>query len=50
MNSRSDAKIEIIENGIIELCLNNIDKYPEDDIDHEILCLSLSLVSLAVSK
>lgn len=43
--SREDAKIELLENGVIELCINNIDKYPEDDIDHEILCHSLDLIS-----
>eukprot|EP00347_Sterkiella_histriomuscorum_P022045 403331879 len=50
VKNRDDAKLEILENGVIDLCLNNVDKYPEDDIDHEILCSSLSLISQAVPR
>jgi len=45
VQSRDDAKHEIIETEIIDLCINLIDKYPEEDVDHEILCLSLTLIS-----
>lgn len=42
---RSDAKNEILENGVLEQCIRHIDLYPEDDVDEEILALSLELIS-----
>ena len=39
-----------MENGVVELGLNNIDRYPEDDVDPEIMTLSLSLIAQAVTK
>lgn len=50
IKSREEAKIEIMENGVVELGLNNIDRYPEDDVDPEIMTLSLSLIAQAVTK
>ncbi|CDW82063.1 UNKNOWN [Stylonychia lemnae] len=47
---KEEVKFEIFDNGVIELCIHNIDKYPEDDIDAETLCLSLNLVSQVVLK
>lgn len=34
----------------MDLCISNIDKYPEEDIDYEIFCLTLKLISQAVLK
>ena len=42
---KEEVKFEIFDNGVIEICINHIDKYPEDDIDADTLCLSLNLIS-----
>jgi hypothetical protein len=34
---------------MLELCLKHVELFPEDDIDEEILTLSLDLISKAVS-
>lgn len=48
IESRNDVKIEVMDNGVLDLCLNHIDKYPEDDIDSQILNLSLTIITSAV--
>ena len=42
---RDEAKVEILDCGVLEQCLSHIEKYPDDDIDHDILSLSLDLIS-----
>ena len=46
---RDEAKVEILDCGVLEQCLSHIEKYPDDDIDHDILSLSLDLISQSVS-
>jgi hypothetical protein len=48
--SRDDAKIELLENGVLDQCLSYIQSYPEDDIDNEIAGLSLDLLSQSTVK
>ena len=48
--SRDDAKIELLENGVLDQCLSYIQSYPEDDIDNEILGLALDLLSQSTVK
>jgi hypothetical protein len=48
--SRDDAKTEFLDNGILDQCLTYIETYPNDDIDNEILGLSLDLISQASFK
>jgi hypothetical protein len=49
LSVRSDIKDDVMENGMLELCLKHVELFPEDDIDEEILTLSLDLISKAVS-
>jgi len=48
--SRDDAKIELLENGVLDQCLSYIQSYPEDDIDNEIVGLALDLLSQSTVK
>jgi hypothetical protein len=48
--SRDDAKIELLENGILDQCLSYIQSYPEDDTDNEIVGLALDLLSQSTVK
>ena len=41
----SDIKQEMLDLGVIGQCIANVEKYPEDDVDPEILCLSLDLLA-----
>jgi hypothetical protein len=35
-SAREDAKLEIMECGVIEQCLQTIKEYPTEDIDSEL--------------
>jgi hypothetical protein len=42
---RSDAKEEILDCGILEICIKHIELYPDDDVDLDVLVLSLDIIS-----
>jgi len=49
VQTRDDAKLELLDNGVLDQCLNYISSYPDEDIDNEIMGLALDLVSQSVS-
>ena len=48
--SRDDAKVELLEIGVLDQCLSIVQSYPEEDIDNEIVGLALDLLSQSAIK